>query len=134
KIVVLAAGIKERRQHIGGQSLLAVTASIEEVQLATAPAHQHVGAGNVSAAREVEAYKGNLAGAVKANAAGINHALLDGQCRGSSRQAEDRSVQHRCHTGVKALGDKFAAGAGAAVIPVAQGLIQTKKRSALSHG
>ena len=131
--VVRPALIKRRRNHIGGQAELAVTGGVEKIQLAAAPAHQHVRTGDIGATGQIKTNKWNFAGAVEADAAGINHTLRHGEAVRPARQPENGCAEHRRHTGLKTLSDKFPARARTAVVAVAQGLIQLKK-SALSHG
>ena len=57
------------RHHGARQTQLAVAGHREEIELSLGTADQHVGAGDVAAAREVEADERNLAGA-RGDAAG----------------------------------------------------------------
>ena len=61
--------VDDRRNHVAGQTLLRVSIGRQEVELTALLADQHVRAGRVAAAREVEADERDLAGALVADAA-----------------------------------------------------------------
>src|SRR5690606_14953777 len=134
KTVIGCTGIDGRRNHAGRQAEFAVTGGVEKIQLSVALAHQYIGTGDIGTTCEIETDKRNLACAVKTDAAGVYDTLFDGQTLGLAWQAKDGTAKHRRHAPVETLGDKIAAGLRPAMIAVAQGFVQAKKRSALSHG